>query len=187
MNRKPLRRVSAKRRRLMVARKPVVQAVFERDNYTCRAQGMPGVGECFGPLTPHEILSRSRAGRTDENLLNADGMLTLCAHHNTWCEDHPPEAEALGLTMHAWDVSDLSADQCETGCVPGAVGSTAHPRSGSSRVATRLPHILPGPATSGDAPLPERRSADQSPLVSGSLGRGAFDSKAHYSTKDDAA
>lgn len=109
-----LRAVSDKRRKLNKKRKPVVDAVFERDGHRCRAENL-GIGNCFGPLTPHETMNRERAGRTDANLLDADNMLSLCAFHNTWVEDNPPKALELGLARNSWAktvVTDAWCDEC---------------------------------------------------------------------------
>lgn len=102
MKRTRLRPMSAHRREVNAERRIVVQYVFQRDGFMCQAAEL-GIGPCFGELTPHEVKSRTRAGRTDSNLLDPDGMMSLCAHHNTWCEDNPDAADALGLTMHSWE------------------------------------------------------------------------------------
>lgn len=94
MKRSPLRTVSAKRRRENAARKAVRHAVFERDGYTCRLAGL-GVGECFGPLTPHHILKASQGGPYIE-----DNLAALCAYHNDAIEASAEvalRAAAVGL------------------------------------------------------------------------------------------
>lgn len=101
MKRTRIKPMSDKRRALNALRKPVVAAVMDRDNNRCCAQGR-GFGACHGRLTGHETKSRARAG-TDANLLDPAGMLTLCAFHNTWCEDNPATAHEFGLTRHSWE------------------------------------------------------------------------------------
>jgi hypothetical protein len=54
------------------------------------------IPRCIGPVAAHEVLSRSRAGRTDENITNVDGMLPMCSGHNGWIEDQPNLAKLLG-------------------------------------------------------------------------------------------
>jgi hypothetical protein len=56
---------------------------------------------CRGEVWGHELLKRSRAGSTDENLLNIEGQVPLCNFHNEWVESHPIEANRIGLADHA--------------------------------------------------------------------------------------
>jgi hypothetical protein len=63
------------------------------------------MGRCRGEVHGHELLSRSRAGRTDVNLLDMDGIILLCDFHNGWVEDNPKKAHDFGLTLHAWEKS----------------------------------------------------------------------------------
>ena len=73
-------------------RREVREAVFTRDRWTCRLATTRQAGSCFGPLTPHHLRKASAGGGyTEENLV------TLCAGHNTWVEDHPIAATMLGL------------------------------------------------------------------------------------------
>lgn len=170
--------MSDKRRRLMKERKPVVQSVFERDGYLCRANGMPGVGKCHGRLTPHEVLNRERAGRRDENLLDPDGIITLCSFHNTWVEDNPRKAEILGLAVHAWDRPSPKS----------APGRDAIPRASESAAT---------PPTADD-PRPGAVPSDLSAVQSDAglcTGDAAVDEELHprpgrfasYTTRGDAA
>lgn len=87
-----IRRVSAKARRRAQVQAIVRVAVFERDGYRCLLEDIPGVGRCFGELTPHHLVKRSAGG--DDSL---DNEVTLCSHHNTWVEDNPEHARELGL------------------------------------------------------------------------------------------
>lgn len=107
MKRTPLKRrtrlrpVSDRKRAERTAAQPVVDAVFARDGgcLMARYHGPAVVPGCFGPLTPHHLRKQSarRGGWTERNLV------TLCAHHNGWVEDHPDLAHALGLVLRRGD------------------------------------------------------------------------------------
>jgi hypothetical protein len=64
--------------------------VLERDR-VCQAKSLVAM-PCYGPLTYHHLTKASHGGAYSE----ANG-LALCARHNTWVEDHPVEARAIGL------------------------------------------------------------------------------------------
>ena len=66
--------------------------------------------KCYGAVHGHEILSRARAGRTDENLLDMSGILLACDYHNGWIEDNPKKAHELGLAIHAWEAKPKKPD-----------------------------------------------------------------------------
>ena len=93
--RKPRKRVkpmSDKRRDELPERREVWKRVFDRDGGRCRVAPFLPDNPCHGELHPHHLLKASQGGEyTDDNLL------TCCDHHNTWIEDNPREAEALGL------------------------------------------------------------------------------------------
>ena len=92
MKRSPLRPMSRKRRRASAGRAEIRAAVFARDGQHCRLAGVTDAGRCFGGLTPHHIVKASQGGPyTEENLV------TLCSLHNSWVEDNPNHARALGL------------------------------------------------------------------------------------------
>lgn len=95
-----LKPMSDKRRAIMPARREVVRTVIERDG-RCMAAGV-GLGDCFGPLTAHEPLSRNRSGRRDENILDPARSIAVCSHHNEIMEGSPL-AHELGLVRHSWD------------------------------------------------------------------------------------
>lgn len=73
-------------------RAKVREAVFARDNWTCRLATTRQVGGCLGPLTPHHVRKASAGGPYVE-----ENLVTLCSHHNSWVEDHPIAAQMLGL------------------------------------------------------------------------------------------
>jgi hypothetical protein len=58
---------------------------------------------CLGRVNGHEILSRTRAGRTDANLLDTGGQLPCCDYHNGWLAAF---AAVPGLVEHSWTERD---------------------------------------------------------------------------------
>ena len=103
LKRTPIKQVSDKRREVNKQRKEVLENHFgPRDKWVCSVPHLIPT-RCWGAVNGHEILSRARAGRTDENLLDVSGIILVCNHHNTWIEDNPAEASALGLTKHSWE------------------------------------------------------------------------------------
>lgn len=55
--------------------------------------------ECWGVVSGHEILKRSRGG----SIIDMSNVVLLCTYHNGWVEDHPYAANQLGLALHNWD------------------------------------------------------------------------------------
>ena len=117
-----LRNKSKRRQRVDRLRGPVVEQVFERDGRRCQfrqfvadavhdgrisdheaTEILEDAGDCFGdPCTPHELLPRGRAVERDKNLLDPNGITTLCAHHNGWASNskgRPSMAERIGLLL----------------------------------------------------------------------------------------
>lgn len=72
--------------------------VFARDGYRCRLDAHAAAGRCVGPLTPHHRRKASAAGA-----YSVDNLVTLCAQHNAWVEDHPRLARDLGLVVREGD------------------------------------------------------------------------------------
>jgi len=103
MKRTTLKPMSDKRKLVnQQRREAMLEAFGPREKWVCMGQNkMPH--KCFGGINGHEIKSRSRAGRTDENLLDMTGIITICDWLNGWIEDYPREAHALGLAKHAWE------------------------------------------------------------------------------------
>lgn len=87
---KPLRRRSPM---LSPSERDVRQSVFERDGFTCQLRGVPGAGDCYGPLTPHHRRKASQGGPC-----TAANLATLCRHHNDQLEARADIA-ALGATL----------------------------------------------------------------------------------------
>lgn len=87
--------MSDKRRAELPAEAAVRAAVFERDGYRCRIKPLlKGTRweRCWGRLTAHHLKKDGQGGGyTMENLISA------CAGHNDWVEDHPALAKQLGL------------------------------------------------------------------------------------------
>ena len=103
MKRTQMKPMSDKRRDVNIKRKAAMIIAFG-DPRTWKCQIGETIGTpCFGEVHGHEILSRSRSGRRDENLLDMTGVLLACDYHNGWLEDNPKVAHELGLTRHSWE------------------------------------------------------------------------------------
>lgn len=90
--------VSKKRKAETGARRATVAAVVARDGGCVAAfRGAPGA--CIGPLTAHEVVKRSQGG----SHLDPSNCVALCWGHNSWVEDHPAQARALGLVRSSWE------------------------------------------------------------------------------------
>lgn len=102
------KRLSArsKRREEEAADRTIVREfVFARDGYRCRIGDFTaelarnhGVdpGPCRGTITPHHLRKASQLGPYEP-----ENLITLCAGHNSWVEDYPAAAEAVGLSVTA--------------------------------------------------------------------------------------
>lgn len=93
---KRMRYRSEKREAEAAERTIVRELVFARDRWTCQIPAAAEAGRCFGPLTPHHIRKEGQGGAYE-----ADNLVTLCAHHNGWVEDHPLIAHELGLVRRS--------------------------------------------------------------------------------------
>ena len=103
MKRTPMKPMSDKRREVNARRKvAMVEHFGDPKTWKCQIGEIIG-SPCFGEVHGHEILSRSRSGRKDENLLDMSGILLACDYHNGWLEDNPKVAHELGLTKHSWE------------------------------------------------------------------------------------
>lgn len=74
--------------------------VFARDGH-CQLRGVAGVGECFGPLTPHHIKKKGQGGG-----YHRDNLVAMCAHHNDQIEasaEVAAVARALGFVKRSWE------------------------------------------------------------------------------------
>lgn len=106
-----MRAVSKKRAADGPRRARVREAVFLRDG-DCL---MRPYRQCHGPLTPHHLQKSSGGGSYTE-----DNLITLCAGCNSWVEDDPEVAWAMGLTVRGWDTHEAAAERRrKAGIVPG--------------------------------------------------------------------
>lgn len=108
MKRTALRRVSKHRADINRQRRAAQEAAWGPHQWwRCVFRDHPAwiaiAGECHGEVWGHEILSRARAGRTDENLLDVSGQLPCCNYHNSWVDLNDEQANAWGLSTHAWE------------------------------------------------------------------------------------
>lgn len=94
--------ISQRRRDDIPRRTEVRRQVLERDGHRCqigpriRAANLnPAWHRCWGRLEVHEL----RKANTGEDTYTVDNTITACSFHNTWVEDHPPEARALKLVQ----------------------------------------------------------------------------------------
>ena len=103
MKRTQMKPMSDRRKKVNQQRREKMIAHFgDPKKWTCQLAPLIGT-PCFGEIHGHEILKRSRAGRTDENLLDMSNIMLACNHHNGWVEDYPELAHELGLTKHSWE------------------------------------------------------------------------------------
>jgi hypothetical protein len=103
LKRSPLQPMSDNRREVNAQRAALMVETFgPRHKWVCSASHLIPT-PCYGTVNGHEVKSRARAGRTDANLLDMNGIILLCNHHNEWCESNPDDAHALGLVKHSWE------------------------------------------------------------------------------------
>jgi hypothetical protein len=93
---------SAKRRAEIPERRLVVACVFARDLQICQAKHAPG--DCAGVLDPHELIPRSVWRR---GYLVVENVISVCRRHHDWIDDHPDDAELLGLHARSWQRNEL--------------------------------------------------------------------------------
>ena len=91
MKRSRIRPVSDKRRARWAEEDEVRRAVFKRDGHRCQAPGAFGLS-CWGPPTYHHLEKAWKGAN-----FTVENGLTLCLRHNQEVENHPQEAEELGL------------------------------------------------------------------------------------------
>lgn len=93
-----MRRQSARQRARIAARRPATLEVLERDGH-CRLRDMLVGHKCLGPLGPHHLHKQSAGGGDDP-----EGMVALCSAANSWVENNPDLAHALGLVIRRGDL-----------------------------------------------------------------------------------
>lgn len=96
---KPLRRTGrlaarSKRMAAIYVKRRKLVAELMADDPTCVYPGCTEAG-----TDPHEPLTRARGG----DILDPSNVVPICRRHHDWCDDHPIEAEALGLLRWSWD------------------------------------------------------------------------------------
>lgn len=72
----------------------VREAVFLRDQMKCRLATVQAAGPCGYQMTVHHLKKASAGGA-----YSLENLVTLCAVHNDWCEDHPIAAAHLGMVI----------------------------------------------------------------------------------------
>lgn len=114
-----MRAVSKKRAADAPRRRAVRDAVFERDG-DCLLRSYR---ECYGPLTPHHLQKASQCGAYDE-----ENLIALCMGCNSYVEDEPDTAWALGLVVRAGDTHEGVAERRrKAGIIPGLHRQPTHP------------------------------------------------------------
>ncbi len=76
--------------------------VFERDDNMCFMLDLDRDHHCSRDLTVHHLRKSGQGGA-----YAADNLVTLCAKANTWVEDFPDKAYALGLVVRYGEPSTL--------------------------------------------------------------------------------
>lgn len=103
LKRTRLKPVSDRRREVNAQRAILMEERFgPPETWRCQLRAIIGT-PCLGEVHGHEVLSRARAGSTDANLVDMDGIMLACDHHNGWVEEFPAQAHGLGLAKHAWE------------------------------------------------------------------------------------
>ncbi|HEY3484295.1 MAG TPA: hypothetical protein VGK49_02875 [Ilumatobacteraceae bacterium] len=96
----PLRKMSAKRARLLKLRRAVRAEVLERDGFTCQAREVLPDIACEGRLDVHELVRRSQ---WSEGWLYAPNCKTVCRAHHEFVTARPEVGHAVGLVIWSWE------------------------------------------------------------------------------------
>lgn len=93
-----MRQQSAKRRAEATTRKEIVRRAIG-PGAMCALLVVDAAGDCYGGVVGHELVKRSqlRGAHLDERLI-----IALCSGHNSWVEDHPLDAQRLGVAIPRW-------------------------------------------------------------------------------------
>lgn len=82
----------------------VEYARFRRTELAGRPRCEVSVSGCLGRATEiHHILTRSRGGRKDSDLLDPANVLTVCRRCHEFVHQHPAESAERGWLRHGWD------------------------------------------------------------------------------------
>jgi len=104
MKRTRLKPVSAKRTAINAKRRK-----FRQEILTYRLMCEARIRGCsMTPTDVHEILTRGRAGSTEESLLDTENVLALCRNCHTFITENPTFAKEFGFVV-SWSVT-LEAD-----------------------------------------------------------------------------
>lgn len=96
---KPINKVSVKRRKMAKARRETREAVLDRDMNRCQA----GIVGCTIHATDvHEIKTRARGGEIVAINGNLDNFLSLCRSCHTLITVNPAWSEANGFMIPSW-------------------------------------------------------------------------------------
>jgi len=102
--RRPIRRISEKKQRDDALIAAMRKDVMARDG-RCRAHllGLVPDVKCWGPTDMDHLKSRGRGG----TVVSMDNVIALCRAHHIWKDDHPIEANEVGLWPHSWESEGL--------------------------------------------------------------------------------
>ena len=119
-----MRQQSAKRRSEALTRREVVRQALG-PGAMCSLMLSPDSGRCFGPIVGHELVKRSqlRGAHLDRRLIVA-----LCSGHNSWVEDHPLEAQRLGVSIPRWVWDQMGEDALVEAATLRTVAAAGQPR-----------------------------------------------------------
>ena len=102
-----LRPVSAKRAKVNRERRKALHDRYGPNPpcFACPIFRAAGIATgCNGQADDgHEVMSRERAGRRDENLTDPDGVLPVGRRCHDRITTEPGEAATLGLALHSWE------------------------------------------------------------------------------------
>lgn len=118
MRRTELRSRSKRKDKEIRDSRPVVAAVFERDEACVLRSRTDVAGECFGYLTPHHIVKQSRR----RGFWVPENLVALCSFHNDWIEGNRLVAESLGLVVREeWELRQAWRDMRAAGLALGVL------------------------------------------------------------------
>jgi len=100
VKRSPIKKVSDKRRAIMVERsKLVARLLMERPWCECCDVTPVGVNPPRRSVDLHELVNRSQGG----DILDESIIMCICRQCHSWITTHPALARELGLHMKSWE------------------------------------------------------------------------------------